>query len=176
MRTPPDSQRAARSSARSSTEFVLTWALLRTAVRGLGCVKTRALRRPRLAFSIVRRSSRLAAELASRRSLVRRREKSQQVPSFLSFARATHISPFMLPCVEPRLIWRRIGIGSYRFLIRTRFLRSSRVTSALVRLSRCPRQTPLRNHTGCQRGSFARAKQRNCLRGSLRQRRRRRRD
>src|SRR5262249_22145343 len=33
------------------------------------------------------------------------------VPRFLHFWREAHVLPFMLLCVEPRVIWRRVGIG-----------------------------------------------------------------
>ena len=78
------------------------------------------LRRRRMVFSSVRcsfllvRGSPLSAHRCGGAEI-------SKTPRFLRFWCAGHVSPFVLLCVEQRMIWGPAGIGFYRFLIRTRF-------------------------------------------------------
>src|SRR5215510_10786654 len=74
------------------------------------CENADVLRRRRITFS----SARCSFLLARGSPLGTHRCSDAQISKtlrFLHFWRAAHDLPFVLLCVEPRVIWRRVGIG-----------------------------------------------------------------
>ena len=83
-------------------------------VWGLGCVMTRTCCGAvewRSQASDVPQLSR-EARFSAPTGAAAQKSRQSEVLTFL--ARDSHFG-FMLTCVEPRLIWRRVGIGFYRF-------------------------------------------------------------
>src|SRR5262249_60011362 len=74
------------------------------------CENADVLRRRRITFSSARCSFLLArgSPLGTHRCSDAEISKT---PRFLHFWRAARDLPFVLLCVEPRVIWRRVGIG-----------------------------------------------------------------